>query len=255
MKFMKLKNPTAGTPITLLDMNKAWKISLPAGIVFLLISLYLWWQQGIDETVLFHFNPARIAGAPIVIVSKWLSSYGMAFITVVFVLYLLVSLWKTSLDAPLTIYLYTIMSFGLSGIAGDLLKEVFARPRPVAMFADLIYAISNAASYAIPSGHATKSVSLVLPFIFLVSSSRNIHKTVKVIVGLTAVGVCISRVVLGAHYVSDVLAGVGVALVGLPLTMLFSNMILKRMKAEMLPTVSKVWGLLLIALTILFLII
>jgi len=71
---------------------------------------------------------------------------------------------------------------------------------------------------------------------------------------LLAGGVCFSRIVLGAHYLSDVLAGIGMALIGLPLSMLFANMILRKAKEEMLPTLSLVWGALLIFLTIVFLI-
>ena len=252
MRHLKNDFPEDGTPISLPDMNRIWKVWMPVGFVLLLVALFLWRQQGIDEAVLFHYNPARLAGDPLVILSKWLTSYGMAFITAILILYLVVSQWNKSLDAPLTIYLYTISSFAMSGIAGDLLKQVFARPRPAAAFGDAIFALSQATSQAFPSGHATKSVALAIPFIFLVSNSKNIHKAIKALIALVAVGVCFSRIVLAAHYVSDVVAGIGVALIGLPLTMLFANMILKRMKVEQLPAASKKWGIILVGLTIIF---
>jgi undecaprenyl-diphosphatase len=195
----------------------------------------------------------RLAMDPIVVLSKWLSSNGMAAITVLFVLYLLVSKILRSLDAPLTIYFYTICSFGLSGIAGDLLKEVFSRPRPLATYGSEILALSQSVTPAIPSGHATKSIALVLPFILLVSHSKKIHIVIKILIGLIASGVCFSRIVLGAHYVSDVLAGIGTSLIGLPLTMMFGNMVLRKMKQEQLPKLSYIWGFLLILLTLVFL--
>jgi membrane-associated phospholipid phosphatase len=220
--------------------------------VLWIIGLILWAQGGIDQAVLFYYDPMRIAIDPIVILSKWLSSNGMAAITVLFVVYLLVSKKLKSLDAPLTVYIYTICSYGLSGIAGDLLKEVLARPRPRVTYGGEILAISQSLTPSIPSGHATKSIALVLPFILLVSNSKGLHKGIKIVIGLIAGGVCFSRIVLGAHYLSDVIAGVGMALVGLPLSMLFANMILRKMKQEQLPKVSYVWGLLLIFLTLLF---
>jgi membrane-associated phospholipid phosphatase len=58
--------------------------------------------------------------------------------------------------------------------------------------------------------------------------------------------------VLGAHYVSDVLAGIGMALIGLPLSMMFANMLLRKMKQEQLPKLSYIWGFLLIFLTWVF---
>ncbi len=133
------------------------------------------------------------------------------------------------------------------------MKFVFARPRPATTYGSEILALSQAASYAIPSGHATKSVALVLPFILLVSSSRNLHKGIKIVIGLIAAGVCFSRIVLGAHYLSDVLAGIGMALIGLPLSMLFANMVFRKAKQEQLPRLSYVWGFLLIFLTAVFL--
>jgi membrane-associated phospholipid phosphatase len=243
-----------GTPILLPETKRIWKACFVFGALFWIIGLILWGQGGIDKAVLFYYNPARIAYDPIVILSRWLSSYGMASITVLFLVYLLVSQWLPYLDAPLTIYLYTICSYGWSGIAGDLLKEILARPRPVAAFGHEILALSQSATPAIPSGHATKSIALVLPFILLVHGSKNLHKAIKIAIGLIAIGVCFSRIVLGAHYLSDVAAGIGTALIGLPLSMMFANMILRKNTQEKLPLLSKIWGALLIFLTIVFLV-
>jgi len=243
-----------GTPILVPDTKRIWTVCFVLGSLFWILSLILWAQKGIDETVLFYFNPMRLTLDPIVILSKWLTSYGMATISTLLVIYLFVSKKFKSLDAPLIVFFYTILSFALCGIAGDLLKEVFARPRPATTYGSEILALSQAASFSIPSGHTTKSIALILPFIFLVSNSKIIHKGMKIIIGLIAVGVCFSRIILGAHYLSDVLAGIGTALIGLPLSMMFANKLLRRMKQEQLPKLSIIWGLLLIFLTWIFLI-
>jgi len=253
MKIFKFGNIDKGTPILLPDTKRTWIACFVLGAVFWIIALVLWAQKGMDEAVLFYFDPMRIAMDPIVVLSKWLSSNGMAVITVLFVVYLLVSKKLKSLDAPLTVYIYTICSYGLSGIAGDLLKMVFARPRPAATFGNELLILSQSGSPAIPSGHATKSIALVLPFILLVSHSKNLHKGIKIVIGLIAGGVCFSRIALGAHYLSDVLAGIGMALIGLPLSMMFANVPLRKMKQEQLPKLSYVWGFLLIFLTLVFL--
>jgi len=249
MKALKDVNKDKGTPILLPNLKRIWIACFVLGAVFWIIALILWAQRGIDEAVLFYYNPMRIAMDPIVVLSKWLSSNGMAAITSLLVVYLIVSKKLKSLNAPLTVYFYTICSFGFIGIAGDILKEILARPRPADTYGSEILAWSHALSYAIPSGHATKSIALVLPFILLVSHSKNIHKGIKIIIGLIAVGVCFSRIVLGAHYVSDVLAGIGMALIGLPLSMMFANMLLRKMNQEQLPKLSYIWGVLLIFLT------
>lgn len=254
MKIFKNSDKDQGTPIRLPDTKSTWIACFVLGAVFWIIALVLWAQGGLDKAVLFYYNPMRLALDPLVVLSKWLSSNGMAAITILFVVYLLLSKKLTSLDAPLTVYFYTICSYGLSGIAGDLLKEVFARPRPLATYGSEILALSQSATPALPSGHATKSIALVLPFILLISHSKNLHKGIKIVIGLLAGGVCFSRIVLGAHYVSDVLAGIGMALIGLPLSMMFANLLLRKMKQEQLPKLSYVWGFLLIFLTWVFMV-
>jgi membrane-associated phospholipid phosphatase len=114
--------------------------------------------------------------------------------------------------------------------------------------------LSQSVTAAIPSGHATKSIALILPFILLVDDSNNLHKAIKIVIAFIAGGVCFSRIVLGAHYVSDVVAGIGMALIGLPLSMLFASMALRKMKQEQLPFLSKIWGGILIFLTYIFMI-
>jgi undecaprenyl-diphosphatase len=252
MKDAKSSKKDHGTPIKLPETKQLWIICVILGALFWIIGLVLWWQQGLDKAVLFYFNPMRIAKAPMVIFSKWLTSYGMAAITSIFITYLILSKVIKSLDAPLTIYFYTICSFGISGIAGDLLKFILARPRPLATFGSELLIWSDSTSYAIPSGHATKSIALILPFLLIVSNNKALHKGIKILTTLIAVGVCFSRIVLGAHYVSDVLAGIGTALIGLPVSMMFANMVLRKAKQEKLPTLSIVWGLLLVFLTAVF---
>jgi undecaprenyl-diphosphatase len=254
MKALRSPLTDKGTPITLPRSKKLWKICFILGALFWIVGLVLWWQQGIDQAVLFYFNPMRITVDPIVILSKWLTSYGMALITVIFIVYLILSKMINSLDAPLFIYFYTICSFGISGIAGDLIKFILARPRPLAAYGSELLIWSDSASFAMPSGHATKSIALILPFLLIVRSNTALHKAIKILITLIAVGVCFSRIVLGAHYVSDVLAGIGTALIGLPVSMMFANMVLRKSTQEKLPTLSVIWGLLLIFLTALFMI-
>jgi undecaprenyl-diphosphatase len=252
MKIFNRSDEDRGTAIILPDAKTTWIACTVLGVFFWSIGLILWAQVGIDKAVLFYFNPMRIEMDPFVVFSKWVSSNGMAAITIILVVYLLLSKRIKSFNAPTTVYFYTICSYGLSGIAGDLLKEVLARPRPVIMYGSEILALSQSATPAIPSGHATKSVALILPFILLVSHSNSLNKGIKILIGLMAGGVCLSRIVLGAHYVSDVLAGIGMALIGLPLSMIFANMLLRKMNQEQLPKLSYVWGFLLIFLTWVF---
>jgi membrane-associated phospholipid phosphatase len=96
-------------------------------------------------------------------------------------------------------------------LAGSLLKAAVERPRP---------AFAHAAGFSFPSGHAVDVMSSWLPIavvvVALAASSR-----VRWIVAACAAVVCLlvglSRVLLGAHYPSDILAGycVGAAICAL----------------------------------------
>jgi membrane-associated phospholipid phosphatase len=73
---------------------------------------------------------------------------------------------------------------------------------------------------------------------------------VKILLAIIVLGVCYSRVLLGAHYVSDVLAGVGMALICFPLVTLMNNKILSHMTEERLNVAIKVWAVILLGLMI-----
>jgi len=241
-----------GTPIEPPAMKPCWRIAVFAGIPFWIAAIALWYQKGIDEWLLFFFNPARIDYSLLVKLSALLSDYGIAAITIIYILYFLAALKFKQLDAPLTIYLLILISLGISGIAGDLLKEILARPRPIVTYADQIIVFSQSTSPSIPSGHTVKSLALVLPFLVFVSSHSNWHKTIKLLLIILAIGISFSRIVLGAHYLSDVLGGYGTACIGLPFATLFSMMVLRQTTQEQLPRMSKIWGFLLLVLVAVF---
>lgn len=241
-----------GTPITPPDMKPSWQIAAFAGIPLWIAAIVLWYQKGIDERLLFFFNPARIDYTPLVRLSELLSDYGIAAITIIYIIYFLAALKFKQLDAPLTIYLFLVLSLSLSGVAGNLIKELFARPRPTATFAEQITVYSQSTSYAIPSGHATQSFALILPFLVYVSNRSNFHKYIKAVLIIVALSTSFSRIVLGAHYLSDVLGGFGTACIGLPIAILFSIINLKDSTQEELPMLSKIWGVLLLVVVGLF---
>ena len=71
--------------------------------------------------------------------------------------------------------------FGLAGVGGDILKVVFDRPRPFVEYAGEITTFSKAKTPAFPSGHATKSMALAMPFMLLIVAKDTWHQGVKIL--------------------------------------------------------------------------
>jgi undecaprenyl-diphosphatase len=89
-----------------------------------------------------------------------------------------------------------------------LLKEVFGRPRPELFVLETPYARPVSASF--PSGHATASMVLylVLAYLLVRLGGKGVFRWVVIAVsGVLIVLIGVSRMYLGVHYPSDVLAG------------------------------------------------
>ena len=239
-----------------LSLGRRWWVTIGLGALLWASGLLLWAQQAsgasIDQAALFSCDPLRQADGWAVHTARWLTSYGMAAITGVYVLLLLLGSRFKQLELAAGLYLLVIFSFAASGIGGDLLKELLARPRPVVAYAGQLLVLSEAATPAFPSGHATKSLALALPLLFVASGRTLFERGVQALVLIMALGVAASRVLLGAHYLSDVLAGMGTALIGLPVAVVFANLLLRRINPQKLPRMRLVWGLILVVLTCLF---
>lgn len=89
-----------------------------------------------------------------------------------------------------------------------LLKNIVARPRPFAEIEALIPLIVKPTDFSFPSGHTTASFAVALVML------RMLPKKIGIPAVVLAALVAFSRLYLGVHYPTDVLAGFVVALVG-----------------------------------------
>lgn len=102
-----------------------------------------------------------------------------------------------------------IVAAGLGGaiILNGILKIFFQRPRP--QLWDWLVAESG---FSFPSGHAMMSAALAISLLVLVWSSR--WRWVALVLGVMYVGlVGVTRLYLGVHYPSDILAGWCISLI------------------------------------------
>ena len=187
-------------------------------------ALLVWVQGGMDKAVQIAHNPLRevpfIAGA-----ARALSTYGMAFCVLVYLVILALSFKFDGLKDVRKIYPLVLLSFAFAGIAGDLSKGIFGRPRPFVRYAGEIVPVIRPGSGSMPSGHATKAFALTLPFLVFASGKKKWRTRVKFFFLFAASAIAYSRVVLGVHYLSDIRAGIGTGLLFLPLAAAAANAI------------------------------
>lgn len=99
---------------------------------------------------------------------------------------------------------YVFVTIALSGLTANVLKRVIGRARPQFFEEQGIFSFSpfaNSAAYeSFPSGHATTAAALFVALGFLVPQMR-------VPLLIAGIWIGLARVIVGAHYPSDVIAG------------------------------------------------
>ncbi len=97
-----------------------------------------------------------------------------------------------------------ILNVSLAGALNQLLKFIIQRPRPVG------YRIVEEKGFSFPSGHSMASTAFYGFLIYLVYKKvKNKYLKIGLIIFLTFLifSIGVSRIYLGVHYTSDVLAG------------------------------------------------
>lgn len=125
-----------------------------------------------------------------------------------------------------SLYLLSLwLSLGSASVIAWNLKILFARHRPPEF-----YAAVHEATFAFPSAHATYAVALYGCLTYLVMRSRRIswHTKMSVLFACLSIIVAIdfSRLYLGVHYVSDVLAGNLIGFIGLLISIILTEWLL-----------------------------
>jgi undecaprenyl-diphosphatase len=130
-----------------------------------------------------------------------LSAAGAEVVLVLLVVLLVVLIWQRRLGAAIALLLAT----GGAMLLNDLLKGFFQRPRPTPVTTSLLAQV-----FSFPSGHAMVATAFYLFVAYLawrlLTGWWRVVSTVGVFVLISLI--CLSRLYLGVHYLTDVIAGV-----------------------------------------------
>ena len=106
------------------------------------------------------------------------------------------------------ISLFIFFNILLSGIAVQIFKHIFGRPRPPLFHSNNLTTLDifnfDSRWHSFPSGHTATIFAFIFCLIFLFPKIKNILITIAVVIAST-------RVIVGAHYVSDIFGGALVA--------------------------------------------
>ena len=99
------------------------------------------------------------------------------------------------------VFLAAIASLGMADWSGNMLKGVFARTRPCHVLAGVRLLAGCTDSYSMPSNHAGNIFAVITP-VWLYS-----RRKVKYLLPAAGLLTALSRVYMGVHYPTDVMAG------------------------------------------------
>lgn len=179
-------------------------------------------QQVLDDRIVIFHN-FIYKNDVYLSVFQFISAYGMSFIALIYAGVAFLSGKSKSWKEYRPLLMLIIFSFAFGSITGDLLKEVIRRARPAVALAGQIANTFVNGSFSLPSGHATKSLALALPFVIAASGKDLKTRLLKILLLASALLVAYSRIALQRHYLSDILAALGVALVFVPVANWVAN--------------------------------
>ncbi|MDD1511410.1 phosphatase PAP2 family protein [Priestia megaterium] len=174
-------------------------VSLLAFFLLILFTFNTPWVKQLDFNVLHTIEGWRTDTlTPIIIfittVGSWYVTAPIWFAIIVFLLY--------KRKGLLVLYI-TLVFWGVRALNWGL-KEIFARPRP-----DWSQVVP-ASHYSFPSGHAMNSMAFysgVLLLIWMYTESRAIKTAAACVIAIVILLIGFSRLYLGVHFLTDILAG------------------------------------------------
>ena len=136
-------------------------------------------------------------------IAKIITFFGSAYWLIGLSIFLLLIIKNKKIGISISINL------GLAALTNFLLKQILQRPRPIG------HRIIDESGYSLPSGHSMVSMAFYGFLIYLVYKkveNKHLKSFLIAVLLVLTINIGISRIYLGVHYTSDVIAGFLVAI-------------------------------------------
>lgn len=177
--------------------------------IVLIICLILFFAilEDVLESEMFKFDNAvyttisKFISEPVTIFTKILTTIGSAYVIIpVCLISVIIFLIKKEKRKSIYIFANLITIF----LSNQLLKGIIQRPRPEG------FRMIEETGYSFPSGHSMVSMAFYGLYIYMIYKgikNKYLKWTLIALIGVLIIGIGISRIYLGVHYASDVIAG------------------------------------------------
>jgi membrane-associated phospholipid phosphatase len=183
----------------IIKKNWIWIIFLIAIIGFIAILEDVFEQEIMKLDLLsYSILVEKLRNSILTSIMKIITNLGGAIVLLVISVLSLILIKKKKIGFAICINLIMISAFNV------IVKNIIQRPRPYG------YRLINESGYSFPSGHSMISTAVYGFLIYLIYKNvRNkvLRNILCIILGMLILMISISRVYLGVHYASDVLAG------------------------------------------------
>lgn len=196
--------------------NIKWIILFGCIIIFLAIAEDVFFKEIMKGDIIgYKIISTYLISDSITPIAKIITNFGGATWLVLICIILLVAIKNKKIGIAIA------FNLGIVTLLNILLKNILQRPRPTE------YRIIDESGYSFPSGHSMVSMAFygfIIYLIYKYIKNKYIKWTSITILSILILTIGISRIYLGVHYTSDVLAGF---LISIAYLILYTNIINK----------------------------
>ncbi len=193
--------------------NLKWIIVFLCLIYFIEITEDVYEKEIMTKDIIGYKIISSFMSDYITPVAKFITFFGSAIILVLFALILFIIFKNKKIGFSI------FLNLGIIGILNQILKRIVQRPRPSEL------RLTDASGYSFPSGHSMASAAFYGFLIYLIYKKVENKKIRNILIAILSILILLigaSRIYLGVHYTSDVLAGF---LISISYLMIYTNII------------------------------